>query len=59
MFKQPRVPEYREGTPPVQMIKQLVLFPKDSRTDAWAANQERTKETKEIRDRLNSLTGGE
>ena len=59
MFKQPRVPEYREGTPLVQMIKQLVLFLKDFCTDAWVANQERTKEIKELRDRLNSLTGGE
>ena len=57
MFKQPRVPEYREGEGVPKYLKALALFLKDFCQDAWKANEQRKKEVEELNKRMNALEG--
>lgn len=57
MFKQPRVPELRDGGNLYIAVKNLVLFLKDFCSDVWAAYQQLKKENDEIKKRLDALEG--
>ena len=54
-FKQPKVPEYREGDGTDRYIRGLILFLKDFCMDAWTADRQRTREIGEIKARLSEL----
>ena len=55
MFKQPRVPEYRESEGAAKHLKALTLFLKDFCADAWKANEQRRKEAEELKKRVEAL----
>lgn len=57
MFKQPRVPELRDGGNLYIAVKNLVLFLKDFFNDVWAAYRQMKKENEEIKKRLEALEG--
>lgn len=59
MFKQPHVPEYGGNALVGQTLIRLILFLRDFCTDVWKANNKRVREIKELKDRLDALTGGE
>ena len=56
-YKQPRVPEWREGMGMGAFVKALILFLKDFCMAAWAANNRRQKEIKALEERLKRLEG--
>lgn len=55
MFKQPRVPEYRDGDGMAKHLKALTLFLKDFCQDAWNANAQRKREAEELKRRIEAL----
>lgn len=55
MFKQPRVPEYRESDGTSRYIHSLVLFLKDFCMDVWTANRQRESEIGALRREVDSL----
>lgn len=55
MFKQPRVPEYRESDGMGRYIKSLILFLKDFCMDVWTANRQRKSEIEALRREVDSL----
>lgn len=55
MFKQPRVPEYRESEGVSKHLKALTLFLKDFCQDAWKANIQRKQESEELKKRVEAL----
>ena len=55
MFKQPRVPEYREGDGTGRYIRSLILFRKDFCMDVWTANRQRESEIEALRREVDSL----
>lgn len=57
MFKQPRVPELRDGGNLYIAVKNLVLFLKDFCNDVWAEYRQMKKENEEIKKRLEALEG--
>ena len=52
-YRQPRVPEYREGERP--NMRALILFLKEFTTAAWAANSRRKRETEALEARVRAL----
>ena len=56
-YKQPRVPEYRQGEPMGGYMRLLMLFLKDFASAAWAANNRRRKEIAALRDQIRTLQG--
>ena len=54
-FRQPRVPEYREGDNMGAYMRQMILFLKDCTTAAWAANGRRKREIKALEKRVKAL----
>lgn len=54
-FRQPRVPEYREGESLATYIRQMILFLKDCTMAAWAANGRRIKEIRALEARVKAL----
>ena len=54
-YKQPRVPEYREGEKVRTYIRPLILFLKDFTTAAWAANGRRKREIAALEKRVRAL----
>ena len=57
MFKQPRVPEMRDGGNMYLAMRSLILFLKDFCQDAWTAYRQLKKENEEIIKRLDALEG--
>lgn len=57
MFKQPRVPEYRESEGVSKYLKALALFLKDFCQDAWMANGQTNKAVGSIRVPVISVCG--
>lgn len=57
MFKQPRVPELRDGGNVYVALRNLILFLKDFCQDAWTAYRQLKKENEEIIKRLEALEG--
>lgn len=49
MYKQPRVPEMKDGGNDHLFIHRLVLFLKDFATAAWSANNRRKKEMEDLK----------
>ena len=54
-YKQPRVPEYREGENVRAYIRPLILFLKDFATAAWAADGRRKREIAALEKRVRAL----
>ena len=54
-FRQPRVPEYREGEGLAAYMRQMILFLKDCTMAAWAANGRRIKEIRALEARVKAL----
>jgi hypothetical protein len=54
-FRQPRVPEYREGESLAAYMRQMILFLKDCTMAAWAANGRRIKEIRALETRGKAL----
>lgn len=57
MFKQPRVPELRDGGNVYIAVRNLVMFLKDFCQDAWTAYIQLKKQNEEIIKRLDALEG--
>lgn len=57
MFKQPRVPELRDGGNMYTALRSVILFLKDFCQDAWMAYRQLKKENEEIKKRLEALEG--
>lgn len=57
MFKQPRVPEYRESEGVRAYMRPLVMFLKDFADSVWTAYRNISKENEEIKKRLDALEG--
>lgn len=53
-YRQPKVPEYREGES--GYMKLLMLFLRDFATAAWAANNRRRKEIAALRAQTQALS---
>lgn len=51
-FKQPRVPQMREGTQLPVFIRELVLFLKDFCLESWMESRRMNEEIAEIKKRL-------
>lgn len=58
-YKQPRVPEYREGEAAGSYARVLMLFLKDFTMAAWAANNRRKKEISALKARVDALSAGQ
>lgn len=54
-FKQPRVPELRDGENMYLAFRSLILFLKDFCQEAWVSHQQLKKENEEIKKRLEAL----
>lgn len=54
-YRQPKVPEYREGGEMNGYIRNLILFLKDSSGAAWTANNQRIREIEALQARLEAL----
>ena len=54
-YKQPRVPEYRQGEPAGGYMRLLMLFLKDFASAAWAANNRRKKEIAALRAQIRAM----
>jgi hypothetical protein len=57
MFKQPRVPEYRESEGVRAYMRPLVMFLKDFADAVWTSHRQLAKENEEIKKRLDALEG--
>lgn len=51
-FKQPRVPQIREGEPPAQYLRELALFLKDFSLESWTQSLRLSEEINRIKKRL-------
>lgn len=58
-YRQPRVPEYREGEAAGSYLRLLMLFLKDFTSAAWAANNRRKKEIAALRAEITALRATE
>lgn len=54
-YKQPRVPEYRQGEATGSYLRLLMLFLKEFTAAAWAANNRRRKEIMELKTEIAAL----
>lgn len=55
MFKQPRVPEYRENEGTTKHLKALTLFLKDFCQDVWTASRNADKATQKAQEGVDSI----
>ena len=51
-FKQPRVPQMREGTNLYAYVREIVLFLKDFCLECWAESKRQSEEIEKIKERL-------
>ena len=51
-FKQPRVPQMREGTNLYTYVREIVLFLKDFCLECWAESKRQSEEIEKIKERL-------
>ena len=54
-YKQPRVPEYRQGEPMGVYMRLLMLFLRDFASAVWAANNRRRKEIAALRTEIRAM----
>lgn len=52
MFKQPRVPQRREGTPLADFVYELTLFLKDFCMGAWQESKKQREEIEAIKKQI-------
>ena len=55
MFKQPRIPQMREGTSLYESVRELVLFLKDFCLASWAEHKRQAEEIAAIKKRLDDM----
>ncbi|MBR3796921.1 MAG: hypothetical protein IKK34_12970 [Clostridia bacterium] len=55
-YRQPRIPEYREGEAAGGYLRLLTLFLKDFTMAAWAANNRRKKEIAAMKAQIDALS---
>lgn len=55
MFRQPRVPEMRDGQNIWLYLKELVRFLKDFTMSCWTAHQQNEKEIKKLREEIDAM----
>ena len=54
-FKQPRVPQMREGTNLYGYVRDLVLFLKDFCLECWRESKRQSEEIEKIKEQLDKL----
>ena len=54
-YRQPKVPEYREGDGVSHYLKKLALFLKDFTGAAWTANNQRIREMQTLRKEMGDI----
>lgn len=55
MYKQPRVPQMREGMSLAHYVRELILFLKDFTMDVWTENKRQREEIERIQKELESM----
>lgn len=58
-YKQPRVPQLRDGDSPQAYAKELMLFLRDFCMAAWNADRRKDEEISALRRQLDALRGEE
>ena len=56
-YKQPKVPQMREGDSPQAYAKELMLFLRDFCMAAWNADKRKDEEISALRQELDALRG--
>lgn len=56
-YRQPRVPEIRNGETPFDVLRDLIRFLKDFALAAWSANNRRKQEIEDLKKRVDALEG--
>jgi hypothetical protein len=54
-FKQPRVPQMREGTNLYAYVREIVLFLKDFCLESWAQSKRQSEEIERIRAEIEQI----
>jgi hypothetical protein len=54
-FKQPRVPQMREGTRLAEYVREIVLFLKDFCLEAWTQSKRHGEEIEKIRQDIEQI----
>ena len=57
-YKQPRVPQMRDGAQRTEIIRELVLFLKDFCMETWVQVTQSGKEIKALREEIEKLKNG-
>lgn len=55
-FKQPRVPQMREGAPLAQFVRELALFLKEFCLESWTQSRRHGEEIERIKKQLRDRT---
>lgn len=54
-FKQPRVPQMREGTNLSAIVREVVLFLKDFCLECWAESRRQSAEIEKIKEQMKEM----
>lgn len=57
-YKQPRVPQMREGERLTEIVRELVLFLKDFCMETWVQVTQTGKEIKALREEIEKIKNG-